>query len=77
VVPDHYSQTLDSPWTRGPQSQIPQGPRLRCRGVLFQSRLGDINAVKGFFARLTMKRLKRDVFHSLVALQAVINRFVA
>jgi hypothetical protein len=24
-----------------------------------------------------MKRLKRDVFHSLVALQAVINRFVA
>ena len=36
-----------------------------------------LNAVEGFFARLTRRRLKRGVFHSLVALQAAINRFVA
>jgi transposase len=36
-----------------------------------------INAVEGFFARLTKRRLKRGVFHSLVSLQEAINRFVA
>jgi transposase len=36
-----------------------------------------LNAVEGFFARLTRRRLRRGVFHSLVALQAAINRFVA
>jgi transposase len=36
-----------------------------------------LNAVEGFFAKLTKRRLKRGVFHSLVALQAAINRFVA
>ncbi len=35
-----------------------------------------INAVEGFFAKLTRRRLKRGVFHSIVALQAAINRFV-
>ena len=35
------------------------------------------NAVEGFFAKLTKGRLKRGVFHSLVALQAAIKRFVA
>lgn len=35
-----------------------------------------INAVEGFFAKLTDRRLKRGVFHSIVALQAAINRFV-
>ena len=35
-----------------------------------------INAVEGFFAKLTKRRLKRGVFHSIVALQAAINRFV-
>ena len=35
-----------------------------------------INAVEGFFAKLTKRRLKRGVFHSLVALQAAINRFL-
>ena len=33
-------------------------------------------AVEGFFAKLTNRRLKRGVFHSIVALQAAINRFV-
>jgi transposase len=36
-----------------------------------------INAVEGFFAKLTKRRLKRGVFHSLVALQTAINRFLA
>jgi len=36
-----------------------------------------LNAVEGFFAKLTKRRLKRGVFHSVVSLQAAINRFVA
>lgn len=35
-----------------------------------------LNAVEGFFAKLTNRRLKRGVFHSLVDLQATINRFL-
>jgi transposase len=35
-----------------------------------------LNAVEGFFAKLTKQRLKRGVFHSIVALQAAIKRFV-
>ena len=34
------------------------------------------NAVEGFFAKLSKRRLKRGVFHSLVDLQAAINRFI-
>jgi transposase len=36
-----------------------------------------INAIEGFFAWLTKRRLKRGVFHSLVSLQEAINRSVA
>ncbi len=36
-----------------------------------------LNAVEGFFATLTRRRLKRGVFHSVVDLQAAINRFIA
>ena len=36
-----------------------------------------LNAVEGFFARLTRRRLKRGVFRSVVDLQAAINRFIA
>ena len=35
-----------------------------------------LNAVEGFFAKLARRRLRRGGFHSLVALQAGINRFV-
>ena len=35
-----------------------------------------LNAVEGFFAKLTRRRLKRGVFRSLVDLQAAINRFI-
>jgi transposase len=36
-----------------------------------------LNAVEGFFAKLFKRRLQRGVFHSLVDLQAAINRFLA
>lgn len=36
-----------------------------------------LNAVEGFFAKLAKRRLKRGAFHSLVDLQATINRFIA
>ena len=36
-----------------------------------------LNAVEGFFAKLTRRRLKRGVFRSLVELQAAIKRFLA
>ena len=35
-----------------------------------------LNAVEGFFAKLTRRRLKRGVFRSIVELQAAINRFI-
>ncbi len=35
-----------------------------------------LNAVEGFFAKLSRRRLKHGVFHSVVDLQAAINRFV-
>jgi hypothetical protein len=36
-----------------------------------------LNAVEGFFATLTKRRLKRGVFRSIVELQAAIKRFLA
>ncbi len=36
-----------------------------------------LNAVEGCFAKLTRRRLRRGAFHSLVDLQAAINRFIA
>jgi transposase len=36
-----------------------------------------VNAVEGFFAKLTKQRLKRGVFDSLVSLQEAISRYVA
>jgi transposase len=35
-----------------------------------------LNAIEGFFATLTKRRLKRGVFRSVVDLQAAINRFL-
>src|SRR6202035_3954868 len=35
-----------------------------------------LNAIEGFFAKLTRRRLKRGVFRSVADLQAAINRFV-
>ena len=36
-----------------------------------------LNAVETFFAKLSKRRLKRGVFHSIVNLQTAINRFIA
>jgi transposase len=36
-----------------------------------------LNAVEGFFAKLSKRRLKRGIFCSIVDLQAAINRFLA
>ncbi len=36
-----------------------------------------LNAVETFFSALTRRRLRRGVFHSLVELQAAINRYLA
>jgi transposase len=36
-----------------------------------------LNAVEGYFAKLTKRRLRRGVFRSIVDLQAAINRFLA
>ncbi len=36
-----------------------------------------LNAVEGFFAKLTSRRLRRGAFSGMVDLQAAINRFVA
>jgi hypothetical protein len=36
-----------------------------------------LNAVEGFFAKLTRQRLKRCVFKGIVDLQAAINRYLA
>jgi transposase len=35
-----------------------------------------LNAVEGFFAKLTQRRLKYGVFHSIVSLQQAINTFI-
>ena len=36
-----------------------------------------LNAVEGFFAKLTKRRLKRGVFNSIMDLQAAINRYLS
>ena len=36
-----------------------------------------LNAVEGYFAKLTKRRLKRGVFRSIVEFQAAIKRFLA
>ena len=35
-----------------------------------------LNAVEGFLAKLTRRRLKHGVFHSVMDLRATINRFI-
>lgn len=39
--------------------------------------VSSLNAVEGFFAELTKRRLKRGVFRSIVGLHAAIKRFRA
>ena len=46
------------------------------RSISPRHRLPGSNAVEGFFATLTKRRLKRGVFRSVADLQAAINRFL-
>jgi hypothetical protein len=49
-------------------------PRWTCR---FTPTSGSwLNAVETFFSAMTRRRLRRGVFHSLVDLQAAINRYL-
>lgn len=63
-------------------TSTPRGARLArspspLRGPL-HAKIGlRLNAVEGFFAKLSKRRLKRGVLRSLVDLQAAINRFLA
>ena len=55
-------------------------PPDQVRGRLFHftpTSASWLNAVEGFFAKLTKRRLKRGVFGSVVELQAAINRYLA
>jgi hypothetical protein len=64
------------------QPQTPQGAGLLDRHPRFvfhytPKSASWLNAVEGFFAKLTKRRLQRGVLRSLVDLQAAINRFLA
>ena len=64
----HYTPTSGSPCR--PLACVPAAPdRSRCDRWL--------NAVETFFSAMTRRRLKHGVFHSLVELQAAINRYLA
>ena len=57
----HFIPTSSS-WLNAPSRRM---KAFACRAV-----------VEGFFAKLTRRRLKYGVFHSVVDLQAAINRFI-
>jgi hypothetical protein len=61
--------------------QAPQGPRLARAAPALPFPLHPdlrfwLNAVEGFFAKLTRRRLRRGVFRGIADLQAAINRFL-
>jgi hypothetical protein len=55
--------------------RLERNPRFVFRFT--RTSMSRLNSAKGYFAKLTRRRPKRGVFHSLVALQAALNRFVA
>ena len=64
--------------TFGKYLNISNGLACSAQGFIcfVQSTSSWLNAVEGFFAKLTRRRLKHGVFYSLVDLQAAINRFI-
>ena len=54
-------------------------PNFKRRQIeVFRARIVPwLNAVEGFFSKLTRRRLKRGVFSSVADLQEAINRFIA
>jgi hypothetical protein len=77
VVRRHgYRMQHEAPSPSGvhPSPQHPRGPRW----IFFTPTSASwLNAVEGFFAKLTRRRLQRGVFRSVENLNAAINRFVA
>ena len=64
----HHTPASGSP--RRPLACVPAAPdRSRCDPWL--------NAVEAFFSAMTRRRLRRGAFHSLVDLQAAIDRYLA
>jgi hypothetical protein len=59
-----------------PARSLIQARRQHRTAAVLTARLPWLNAVESFFARLTRRRLERGVFHSLVDLQAAINRYL-
>lgn len=70
VIPDNYA-THKQPKVR---AWLARHPRWTFHFV--PTSCSRLNAVEGFFAKLTRRRLKNGVFHSVVDLQAAINRFI-
>lgn len=64
----HDDPRLQAPWNDDP---LRRAERARWHGGRA------FNAVEGFFAKFTMRRLKRGVFFSVADLQAAISRFLA
>jgi hypothetical protein len=60
-----------------PTSASPAGPPARPAARSDRPEGRWLNAVEGFFAKLTRRRVRRGVFGSLVELQAAIHRFLA
>jgi transposase len=79
AIMDNYA-AHKHPKVRAWLERHPRWTPDRVRGRLFHftpTAASWLNAVEGFFAKLTKRRLKRGVFGSIVELQAAINRFLA
>ena len=55
-------------------SALPHRPQQKISHTVVEASW--LNAVEGFFAKLTRRRLKRGVFRSVAELQAAILRFI-
>jgi hypothetical protein len=70
--------TIVAMLNRGPELLVAHTrPARALRLPLHANLMLLLNAVEGFFAKLSRRRLKRGVFRSVVDLQAAINRFLA
>lgn len=78
----HLARSSTSSSTITAATNIPKsapgsnGTRASC-STTHRPRPPGPNAIEGFFAKLTKRRLKRGTFRSIVDLQAAINRFLA
>src|SRR6202790_718232 len=73
--PRHRRQLCDPQASEGAPMAGPASPRWTFHFT--PTSASWLNAVEGFFSKLTRRRLKRGVFRSVVDLQVAISRFVA